>query len=454
MTLPADVKSRIQNTSRDSIEQTTGDLRRYFGKNLWLANNNRYKSNTIKKISEDFSKSGSFTATKQRNLAHYIASSAQMHCIDGWSYFANAMSSLLRGDSFGAVHLAYYAELRAAMAVLAADGIGVLNNKHCVLTTSNKAERLPGNKPTHEFTWLALKEWSEKNSSGDLLSEAITPFAIPLSEWFSSLPGQYTLQPLARSWIRNWGVDLQRLADKEKGDRHARNEASYRPTPLLTGLPIATEKVVRISGKMWEMCEPVGSSKFEKLDRLLLRHSARKIYVGRNTAPATAANDDYRSFVSELVSAQNISSQQYRAQIEAFLLRDEVDLIENVVEMAKVKIDEPDHSQLGVLARAFLLLRLAAGTVTTTLAKAGVNEDELKFWKAGLLSERGFCKSDLPPEELGDLWKDIEVELSDLRLRLESDEDFTLSSIRSEFDAALFRISGFDAVPLWAIART
>lgn len=453
MSLSPGAKTRIQSTTRDFVEQTTSDLRRYFASGQWLAKNNRYRSDTVTKATTDFGLAGGLSGTKQTNLAHYIASSAQMHCIDGWSYLASSISALVRGDSFAAVHLAYYAELRAAMSILATDGIGVLNRRHCSLTAPKKADKIPGPLGTHEFTWLALKEWSAKNTAGDIVSESLTPFGIQLGDWFSGLPGTYTLQPLATSWIRKWGLDLQRLADHERGDRRARNEASYRPTALFNGRPVAAEDAIRVSGQLWEMCEPVGSSKFERLDRKLLRYSIKAIFEGRRGVSASTDDDEYRHFVSSLVNSQNLASEAYRNELNDYLLRDEDSAVNDVVQLAKVSISHADHAQLGVVSRSFLLLRLASGAVDTTLRKAGVRETDLSFWKKSLMSERGLCDPEFPPDELGDLWQDVDDGLAGIRERLDSDLDKSLATIRQEFDDALLRLAGFDAVPLWAIAR-
>lgn len=453
MSLSAGAWLRVQNTRTEFVEQTTNDLRRYFSKNLWLAQNNRYRTDTTKKADEDFHQTGSFTATKQMNLAHYIAASGQMHCIDGWSYLASAVSAIIRGDSFTAVHLAYYAELRAAMAILATNGVGVLRNQHCAIVGPNKADKLQGSLGTHSFAWEALEKWSSKPAASNVVSESITPFGISLENWFSALPATYTLQPLARSWIKNWGVDLRRLADPERGDRHARNEASYRPTALFSNARISARDALRTAGRFWEMCEPVGSSKFEKLDRRLLRYSAKAFFNGRNQTPASTNNQDFRTFVTGLVDAQSLGSDRYRYEITEYLMSPEDGGVEDVVEIAKASISHPEHAQLGVLSRAFLLLRLASGAVDTTLRKAGVQESDLRFWKNDLMSDRGLCDPEYVPEEMGDLWKDVDDGLVEIRDRLRDGQDLDLWTMRSEFETALFKLAGFDAVPLWAISR-
>jgi len=63
-------------------------------------------------------------------LSDYLALSCPLHALDGWRYLSAALVSLLNGARTEALHLAYYAELRAALSILAGSGIAVLNNKH------------------------------------------------------------------------------------------------------------------------------------------------------------------------------------------------------------------------------------------------------------------------------------------------------------------------------------
>ena len=72
-------------------------------------------------------------------IAEYVAASAPLHASDGWHYLARAFGAISHGDRNTAIHLAYYAELRAAMAILASEGIGVLNYVHVVVDSSGNA---------------------------------------------------------------------------------------------------------------------------------------------------------------------------------------------------------------------------------------------------------------------------------------------------------------------------
>src|SRR5690554_4022269 len=53
-----------------------------------------------------------------------VALTIPSHCMDGWNFVARSMEAALSGDFHAARHLAYYAQLRAGMCILANLGIG------------------------------------------------------------------------------------------------------------------------------------------------------------------------------------------------------------------------------------------------------------------------------------------------------------------------------------------
>ena len=71
-----------------------------------------------------------------------IAISAPLHCVDGWSYASRAIASLLAGDGHAARHLAYYAQLRAGLSLLANLGVGIFNRINFVAKADGTTERL------------------------------------------------------------------------------------------------------------------------------------------------------------------------------------------------------------------------------------------------------------------------------------------------------------------------
>jgi len=66
------------------------------------------------------------SAAERDELAQYLALSSAAHVLDGWRYIAQSSMAFLSGSRTQALHLAYYAELRAGLAILAQSGIGIL----------------------------------------------------------------------------------------------------------------------------------------------------------------------------------------------------------------------------------------------------------------------------------------------------------------------------------------
>src|SRR5439155_823755 len=89
-----------------------------------------------------------------------------------------------------------------------------------------------------------------------------------------------SVRAIAKQWLRTWGLDLQQLAD----DRDARNEASYRPTRLSSGLPLDVQSGARVLREMWAMWDPRTANPFEVLDRHLLRLSLEEAFRGQTGA--------------------------------------------------------------------------------------------------------------------------------------------------------------------------
>jgi len=115
----------IRSLSRSNVEVTFSGLKPFIARSKWLGVTNRYSKDTIAKIKSDASAK---KIREPQQLSQYISASCLLHCSDGWSYLGKAILSILRGDPHRARHLAYYAELRAAVALLATEGIGIFNN--------------------------------------------------------------------------------------------------------------------------------------------------------------------------------------------------------------------------------------------------------------------------------------------------------------------------------------
>lgn len=390
----ARLSAHVMTADRSGVQSAISQLSAHWKRGSWLAQNNRYRTGASKEVRRDVN-SGRAVAGVQ--LAQYVAASAIAHCYDGWSYLGRALEAEMAADPGVAIHLAYYAELRAAMSLLASEGIGVFDSHHAVVSKNGTCQILSGFGKTHEFVWHALDLWAGSQAGASTVVRSITPNEIPLSDWLSqfSLGGRFL-----STLLQEWGLDLSRLAS----DRSARNVASYQPTAFSGSGPRAVDDTIRGILQFWEVCEPGPSGGFPILDRHLLRRSLELGWHG----PAT-------TYQSQLKSALNgLPLVPEGVEWLDFLSHEKLSVHHKLIEDASgnVLVGHPKHSEQ-VLARATLLLRVATGTLADLLSSAGANVGvDLDFW----LSSRSVCRRLWPESNQratsSDLWSDVEEALN------------------------------------------
>jgi hypothetical protein len=264
MSLSKGDRVAIRRLSRGDVSDTLRSTLPFIKANRWLGKINRYATSPTAKIKLDI-QAGAIKEPK--HLAQYIAASSLLHVTDGWSYLGKALLSLLRGDPHRCRHLAYYAELRAAMSMLAAEGIGVFNNRHFVISGPNYASRLQTGMRTHNFVSRCIEYWSNQRKSGQLFAEIIAPNGISLSEWLEPVGGSGVVAAQAQSWLKQWEMDLRLISD----DHDARNESSYRPDGIPDGWILDASKSLEFVSDVWKSLEPSPHSRFDVIDRHILR---------------------------------------------------------------------------------------------------------------------------------------------------------------------------------------
>ncbi|MGH8677970.1 MAG: hypothetical protein ACREUQ_06430 [Burkholderiales bacterium] len=380
------------------MELTTAGLRLFLNRSTWIGTTNHYSRDVVARLKAALPT----TPERKRNLAQYIAASVALHANDGWSYLARSVACLLAGDAHRALHLAYYAELRAAMSLLASAGIGIFNNKHFVVPTANTTTRLRFGEGTHVAAWLALEEWSQQPVSGALFAQLIRPEGRTLDQWFHGQGGGSMLAPQAKAWFMQWGMDLG-LAIK---DREARNESSYRPDGVPTTWELNAKHGLEFVRDMWGTLEPSVNSSFEQIDRHILRLAMERYYAGLTGKAANSADPAFVALVGTTVSAQSLASAT-EDRMKKFLLRQIAADDPLIFRYSAVSPGVPQSDAFAVLSRAVLLLRVATGSAHDLLQQAGINAAALSFWWQKLGETRGLWKPNSPPTALADLWADI-----------------------------------------------
>ena len=194
-----------------------------------------------------------------------------------------------------------YAELRAAMALLASQGVGIFDKFHYVVNDAGNITLVPKNRwnkfdGTHVLAWKALGHWSGLKRSSDLLSAIITPGGLPISDWQSGIFSQASFRVVGSTWLKRWGLDIQQCADDQK----LRNQSSYRPSRLIPTEYLLTDERARFVKEFWRLCKPSGAELFQRLDRHLLRMWVREQYVAIKGGIANSGNPNFVEAMSKL----------------------------------------------------------------------------------------------------------------------------------------------------------
>jgi hypothetical protein len=425
--------------SRQGTVNSFSKIKKYFPYGRWLGEDNRYSRQTTDRLYDDVVN----LSINHKHLAEYIAASVPLHCLDGWSFLARAVSSHLAGDADHSRHLAYYAELRAAMSLLAAEGFGIFRNRHIVVDASGNCHRLPGDDNTHFIAWALLSFWSGTTAAANLLGRVLAPAGKRLSDWATGFSAGPAAALVGADWLKSWGVDIQRFAE----DREARNEASYRPSRIYRTSQLDSWNAAKFLPSIWGVFEPSSTIRSSQLDRFLLRilleRTFRAVYGYWKKA-------EFRLRLQRTFGSLGFSDLM-RAEWEGFLLRNVLPEDSFVISEALKKdaLGSARH-HLQVICRAALLLRVASGACANLLREADINKDDIRFWWLSLGRERGLWQSGSEPLEFSDLWADIDYALGQLSTWLDNSEGAdNRYSLLTDMSREVSILSSFERVALW-----
>ncbi len=440
-------KNVLRGASNAVIECRFRQLDKYFQHARWLPNTNRYRDHCIDRLRDDY------PANVQPDaLIRYIAASALPHTLDGWGFLGRALNAQLRGDFVSCRHLAYYAELRASMGLLASQGVGIFDKHHYVVNATANITLIPKNRQnrfdgTHVLAWKALEHWSGLRRSSDLLSEIITPGGLPITDWQTGIFTQASFRVVGNTWLRRWGLDIKQCADDQK----LRNLSSYRPSRLIRRQHLLTNERAGFVKEFWRLCEPSGAELFQRLDRHLLRMWLREQYFAIKGTAANSGNADFVNEITKLVEQVNPQGLTKALWIE--FLSDPVKHPDSLV-ITKVNRESgavASSPQLGMLARALMLLRLATGASRQLLINSGVEKTRLHFWWHNLGAELALWDEGNEPDEPQSLWLDVEQAIEEIELWVSTGEQSHIRSFRTSECSALIVIDELERVGLWGI---
>jgi hypothetical protein len=434
-------KTQLRRASADAIEAQMLSVAKYLKASQFLPTHNGYFYKTAHKVALQAKRTP--PKFKKRSLGEYIAISCTLHCIDGWSYLARAFSSLVQGDSAAARHFGYYAELRAAMALLASQGTGLFNRHHVIV--DKKGVCHPYNGPgTHEAVWMFLEHWGERKAANAVLETIVKPGSRPLADWIDAFAvGTVTPKLIAQQWCKIWGLDLKRLSK----DRDSRNESSYRPTQLQTSIGVSAHVTAGFIAEFWRLFRPWPPN-FGVLDAHLLRKILHNTFI---SATGKSVNGPaFSEHISQAISQIQPSGMSV-SEWKSFLAQSS----EPMLLAFAGKSDGPDDAQhhMQVISRAALLLRLASGTSEKLLNSAYIERHDINFWSSRFGVVRGIWNDGEQPDNMLDLWQDIEEAVYSIdSWNTARDSRVSYSEFRKQQVAPLQVLCECERIALWSIA--
>ncbi|WP_422033635.1 hypothetical protein [Reyranella sp.] len=445
MTLSATDLATIATLSRDNVKSTLAGLKPFVADSNWVGKKNRYATDAVEKIRKELAASG---IERPRQLSQYIAASVTLHCGDGWAYLGRAVHALLRGDPHRARHLGYYAELRAAMSLLASVGIGVFNNKHFAITGPDAVSLIGNGRRTHAFVWECLESWGGLGVSGDLFARIVRPSGIELSDWVHPIGGTAAVAAQARAWFLQWGMDLRDSGQ----DQYARNESSYRPDGLHQPWQVNASDTIDFVADFWASMEPAATSRFENVDSHVLRMAMEAAFKGTTGKSPAKSRPTYRALVEKVVAAQSLSESAGARWVD-FLCRVSMPKDIGIIEYSKVPPSVATKSHLSVFSRAALLLRLASGSASELLREVGIGADDINFWWGALGRSRGIWDGEKDGSTIMDLWADVEPHLravKDFQMSVPV-QDQTFFRVASDILSEVIGLGCTERIAVWGL---
>lgn len=423
-------KKLLKKASRSRVEDYFVALPRTFRSKKWLLKTNRYRESCISLYNRD-------TKPLARSLNHddlyaYVSASAPTQIIDGWSYLGRAIDATLRGDPYAATHLGYYAELRAAMGLLACEGVGVLSKNHTVIDHLKQTHTFKG-KGTHSDIWPMLNYWSMLAKAANLLDDLVKPNSIRLSDWLAATgTSTVPVKAVAMRWLQSWGLDLANVDD----DHDSRNLVSYRPSEFRRPKQLNVHQQTSFVEELWQLFEPGTVRRFPNIERFLLRNAHRKQSRGI-LSPAGLQ----RLGLTAHESLNWITFLQKTDDPKPFQLIEE-----------RVPIEDPT-CHLRIISRAALLLFIASAAARRLLLNAGYSLNDILFWWGQHGEERALWDAGSLPSDPRDMWADIAQAISDSASWRISNPIATASlhQWRHNQGGALADFGGFELVGIWAL---
>ncbi len=415
------------------------------GSGDWLIPGNPYAIDAGKRLHSD---SNAVPPLQSNDFLDYMAASAFVHCGDGWSYLGRSVDALLRGDIHAAVHLIYYAELRAAISLLASEGIYIGNGVNLVASQAGTLEDVTRDR-THDAAWKYLATWKQGVRCSSLLGQILRPGNTSLDEWSQNIPNT-SIIPMVSDLLDKMAFDLQAFVV----DRTRRNTASYNPSRIRVDDIDLHDRYKTVS-QLWLALEPDTRGGFPNIDQSLLW----KILTGAFSSVTKLLDehgnltDDtdwsaWESWLSSAVPNQSVGSPIYEEMLQAPTSLSSNALLDEVF-ANDVLFTSPVAYIRPMIGRTMVLLRMATGSCILLLQESGIGDKEIEPWVNSLGVSRGLWTTMQRPDNPLDLWQDAELARVEIESALanKSHHDFSVPG------AAVFVLGQTERIIAWSFLQ-
>lgn len=386
-------------------------------------------------------------ASATNELADYLVLSTCGHALDGWRYLSQAALALISGARNNALHLAYYAELRAALSILAGAGIGILKAKHFALTASGQVNWFSGT--THKTAWTALAEWAKETRHALKVIKSFEALGIPAGEWAEACNAAPSLDLIAGYWLQDWSVDLSSLG----GDSLLRNEATYRPDLRSTAFDQLARSELEFVNSTSSGCAFCGDGRFECLDLVLMFDLCLK------ASELRFGESDHRTLhkVWNDVFAWLRNHKRMDRRMAAGAIKSLVSAACSTSGSIVRSAAPTNVGPVGVMSRAFLLLRLASALVRQQWAEIRMlSGGGTSAWQSKALASFGLWSNlweeTKPPADYSILDADRIAAEEGVETWLAGSHSFAPHTVWREIPSALVDLCRFERVGILAVA--
>lgn len=340
-----------------------------------------------------------------------LAKNQIMHMVESWRYLSSSINAFLKNSDGNAIHLAYYAELRAAMSLYAGSGILINNSRNAYIDFSGNFQyfrkaTIPGSTPinaaTHKITWGLWEHWTTTSSAIDILNKGIILFKTSPENLNLDIIGQKIGLMATKNLIQSWGVDLLQLSD----DHNARNEHSYQTYWTNKPLTKRNQNDINYIKSLWKLLLPQSyNQQGMHFDVALVKYVLDEIEQDRINnieSDASVTTSIYDEISNHLNQQLGISQETFKNILE----QEEYDI--DLFQLA----NNPNIEVKNVLSRAVFLSRIAKLSVELNIKSHSNGRSWILFW----LEHCGIWDPD-KIDNARDLCYDYEDALSDFNPR-------------------------------------